>query len=92
MGLPKLSLQSPHKKNERKQRCLEGVFANLENNFDGVYEITNPVLKDCHRRYCCEKGGKKPYLKPHPKHHTKAHVWAGISKKGAAEICILEGT
>ena len=26
-----------------------------------------------------------------PKHPTKVHVWAGISRKGATQICIFEG-
>ena len=26
-----------------------------------------------------------------PKHPTKVHVWAGISKKGRTGICIFEG-
>ena len=39
-----------------------------------------------------QKEGEKPCPKPRPKHPTKVHVWAGISKKGATGICIFEGT
>lgn len=30
-------------------------------------------------------------FKCRPKHPTKVHVWAGISKKGRTEICIFDG-
>ena len=26
-----------------------------------------------------------------PKHHTKLHIWAGISKKGSTSVCIFDG-
>jgi len=49
------------------------------------------IQMDWHKRYCCRKEGEKPRPKPHPKHSTKVHVWAGISKQGAIGICIFEG-
>jgi len=33
----------------------------------------------------------KPRYKPRPKHPTKVHVWAAISKKGRSGIGIIEG-
>ena len=46
---------------------------------------------DTHRRFCCWKRGQKPRYKPHPKHPTKVHVWAGISYRGSTRICIFDG-
>ena len=36
--------------------------------------------------------GEKPQNKPRPKHPPKVHVWAGISTRGATNICIFTGT
>ena len=33
----------------------------------------------------------KPRPKPHPKQPIKVHVWAGISKQGATQVCIFIG-
>ena len=46
---------------------------------------------ETHRRFCYQKIGEKPRLKPRPKHPIKVHVWAGISKKGATNVCIFKG-
>ena len=80
-------------RNENKQKRLEWARANLDNNFDDViWSDESSIQLDCHKRYCCRKEGEKPRPKPRPKHPTKVHVWAGISKKGATGICIFEGT
>ena len=34
---------------------------------------------------------KQTHSKPRAKHPTKVPVWAGISRKGATEVCIFEG-
>ncbi len=39
-----------------------------------------------------QKKGERAVLKPCPKHQTKVHVWAGISKRGTTPIVIFEGT
>ena len=36
------------------------------------------------------KMGKERLLKAKPKHALKVHVWAGISKMGATNICIFD--
>ena len=46
---------------------------------------------ESHRRFCYRKDGEKARPKPRPKHPTKVHVWAGISRKGATKVCIFEG-
>lgn len=38
-----------------------------------------------------QEGRRKASLKPRPKHPVKIHIWAGISKQGAAQACIFEG-
>ena len=38
------------------------------------------------------KIGKERVLKPAAKHAVKVHVWAGISKRGATNICVFDQT
>ena len=47
------------------------------------------VQLETHRRFCYRKGGEAPVLKPRAKHSIKVHVWAGISMRGATQICIF---
>ena len=69
-------------RNVNKQKRLEWAQQNLRNNFDDViWSDESSIQLDCHRRYCCRKEGQRPHPKPRPKHPTKVHVWAGISKK-----------
>ena len=44
-----------------------------------------------YRRTCYRKIDEPTKRKPKPKHPLKVHVWAGISRHGATEICIFEG-
>ena len=39
-------------------------------------------------KHCCYYN----HLLYRAKHPVKVHVWAGISKKGGAPICIFDGT
>jgi hypothetical protein len=45
-----------------------------------------------HRSYSYRKVGAPPKPKPRAKHPYKVMVWAGISKKGATSICIINGS
>ena len=58
---------------------------------DVIWTDETSVQLECHRRHCFRKRNQKPRLKPRPKHHIKVHVWAGISKRGATQVCIFEG-
>ena len=49
------------------------------------------VQLETHRKRCYRKTGECPKPKPRAKHPVKVHVWAGISKDGATEICIFTG-
>ena len=44
-----------------------------------------------YRRTCYRKINEPTKRKPKPKHPLKVHVWAGISRHGATEICIFDG-
>ena len=46
---------------------------------------------ETHRKCCYWKIGECPKPKPPAKHPVKVHVWAGISKEGATEICLFTG-
>ena len=58
---------------------------------DVIYTDESTVQLESHRRHSYRKKGQPATLKPRPKHPTKVHVWAGISKKGATQIVIFEG-
>ena len=61
-------------------------------NFDNVvWTDETTVQLETHKRYCYRKEGEQPRPKPRAKHPVKVHVWAGISKEGATEVCVFEG-
>ena len=79
-------------RNANKEKRLEFAYAYLHDSFDDViWSDETTVQLENHRRYCYRKEGEKPRPKPRAKHPVKVHVWAGISKKGATEVCIFEG-
>ena len=73
-----------------KEKRLEWARENREDDFSDYSDETT-VQIETHRRFCYTKSGLKPRYKPRPKHPTKVHVWAAISKKGRSGICIFEG-
>ena len=79
-------------RHNNKLKRLHWAQANLHENFDNViWSDETTVQLENHRRFCYRKHGEKPRPKPRPKHPTKVHVWAGISIKGATDVCIFEG-
>ena len=75
-----------------KEKRLEWARRNDGDDFeDCIFSDETTVQIETHRRFCCTKTGLKPRYKPRPKHPTKVHVWAAISKKGRSVICIFEG-
>lgn len=77
---------------ENKQKRLEWAQKFLHDDFDNViWTDETSVQIETHKRFCYRKEGERPRPKPRPKHPTKVHVWAGISKKGATQVCIFEG-
>ena len=58
---------------------------------DVIYTDESTVQLESYRRHSYRKKGQAATLKPRPKHPTKVHVWAGISKQGATRIVIFEG-
>ena len=92
MDLPWFSLLSTHMPSKQGKKRLEWVHTYLHNNFDDVIwsDETNVQL-ETHRCHYYRKLGEKTRSKPRAKHPTKVHVWAGISRKGATEVCIFEG-
>ena len=76
-----------------KQKRLEWATDHLHDNFDNVIWTDETTVQiETHKRFCYHKEGQKPRPKPRPKHPVKVHVWGGISKVGATEVCIFEGT
>ncbi|SMN12493.1 hypothetical protein SPBRAN_1148 [uncultured Candidatus Thioglobus sp.] len=75
-----------------KVKRLAWAHAHINDQFCNViWSDESTVQIETHKRYCYRKVGQQPRLKSRPKHPTKVHVWAGISKKGATKVCIFEG-
>lgn len=75
-----------------KEKRLLWARENLDDNFDDViWTDESSIQMESHRRHSCRKIGQRPRNKPRPKHPTKVHVWAGISKRGCTQIVIFEG-
>ena len=75
-----------------KQKRLEWATDHLHDNFSNVIWTDETTVQiETHKRFCYHKQGQNPRPKPRPKHPTKVHVWGGISKSGATEVCIFEG-
>lgn len=82
--------QMIHEVNKGKR--LEWARRNKGDDFsNAIYSDETTVQMETHRRFSCTTSGLKPRYKPRPKHPTKVHVWAAISKKGRSGICIFEG-
>ena len=79
-------------RNANKEKRLEFARAYLHDSFNNViWSDETTVQLENHRRYCYRKEGETPRPKPRAKHPIKVHVWAGISKNGATEVCIFKG-
>lgn len=77
---------------QNKDKRLQWARTCLNDEFnDVIWTDETTVQIETHKRYCYHKKGEKPRPKPRPKHPTKVHVWGGISRRGATEVCIFEG-
>lgn len=56
-----------------------------------VFSDECSVSLEQYRRTCYRKIDQPLKRKPRPKHPLKVHVWAGISRNGATDICIFDG-
>ena len=72
---------------EYTQRVLESgdTFHNV------IFSDECSISLAHYRRTCYRKFDEPTKRKPKPKHPLKVHVWAGISRHGATEICIFDG-
>ena len=79
-------------RHENKEKRLNWARTFLHDSFDNViWSDETTVQLETHRRFCYRKEGEKPRPKPRAKHPIKVHVWGGISKQGATQVCIFEG-
>ena len=77
---------------QNKQKRVDWAQTYLGDDFvNVVWSDETTVQLETHRRHCYQKEGQKPHPKPRPKHPIKVHIWAGISKQGATQVCIFEG-
>ena len=78
-------------RNVNKVKRLQWAQTYLHDSFDVIWSDETTVQLETHRRLCHRKEGERPRFKPRPKHPIKVHVWGGISKQGATQVCIFEG-
>ena len=75
-----------------KEKRLKFAQENKEMTFeDIIYTDETTVQIETHRQMCSYKKGCKLHYQPKSKHPLKVHVWAGISQRGKAGLCIFEG-
>ena len=85
MDVKRQQVLSTNQRSQQKEAVTVDTFNDI------VYTDETTVQLENHRRNFCLKNGRKPRYKPRPKHPIKVHVWAGISMRGTASICIFEG-
>ena len=83
---PMISDKNKAKRSKFAQMCLdtEDTFENV------IWTDESSVQLTRHSQTMQVKIGKKRVLKPAAKHAVKVHVWAGISKRGATNICVFD--
>ena len=85
---PMISDANKQKRLEFAKMCLEN-----QDNFDNIiWTDESSVQLKRHCQTMRVKVGREVPFKPVAKHALKVHVWAGISKRGATNICIFEQT
>ena len=75
------------KRLEYAQRVID--TSNTFHNVIFTYECS--ISLEQFRHTCYRKVGEPAKRKPRPKHPLKLHIWAGISRHGATNICIFKG-
>lgn len=76
-----------------KEKRVIWAMENLDNNFDDVVWTDELMIQlEYHRTFCYRKVGAPLKPKPKPKHPYKVMVWAGISRKGATNICLINSS
>ena len=76
------------KRSKFAQMCLD-----TEDSFEKViWTDESSVQLTRHSQTMRVKIGKERVLKPAAEHANKVHVWAGISKRGATNICVFDQT
>ena len=78
---------------KNKEKRIQWVTENMENDFnDVVWTDESMIQLENHRTFSYRKVGAPPKPKAKAKHPYKVMVWAGISKRGATNICILNSS
>lgn len=76
-----------------KEKRVEQARANLNNTLENVvWTDESIIMLENHRTFSYRKVRETPKPKARAKHLFKVMVWAGISKKGATNFCLLNGS
>ena len=76
--------------NANKEKRVQWALKHRGNDFEDVVGTDESTIQlENHRTFSFRKVGTAPNLKPRAKHPYKVMVWAGISRKGATNICLL---
>ena len=79
-------------RNNNKPKRVQWATENLNETFeDVIWSDETSVCLEQYKKRSFRKRGIPMKRKPKPKHPLKLHVWAGISRRGATEICIFNG-
>ena len=80
-------------RNANKERTVEWARENLNKTFENVvWTDESMIMLENHRTFLYRNVGEAPRPKAQAKHPFKVMVCAGISKKGATNICLVNGS
>ena len=76
---------------QNKDKKVSWARDNEHNTFDDIVWTDESMIQlENHRTFSYRKTGEAPRAKARTKHPYKVMVWAGISKKGATNICLID--
>ena len=75
---------------KNKEMRVKWATENFRNDFKYVVWTDESMIQlENHRKFSYRKVNQAPKPKARPKHLYKVMVWAGISRRGATKICLL---
>ena len=75
---------------QNKEKRMQWARENLHNRFENIVWTDESMIQlENHQTFSYRKVGEAPRPKARPKYPLKIMVWAGISRKGATNICLL---
>ena len=80
----------PDDQGPEQEKRMEWACENFHKKFENIVWTDESMIQlENHRTFSYRKVGEPPRPKARAKHPYKVMVWAGISRKGATNICLL---